>query len=402
MSDLGTTGSPNPTARPDEGAGAEAVTLSSLQAENASTSGQWSSGAAGNAGMPRAEAFVEDGVAQDDDEGDDVVSIASSMGEPSAAGASILVTNGHGDHGFGSHDRFEEHTSGFHDDLTFSLGTALPGTGPEQAQAYEEGALSQQIQQIESAVASLALHSQRGGGSQESAAGVHHTPQPTPDELAAPAAEQAGPSAAQEAASKSPEPHAAPQTKAAFGSAFSSPVAEPSSTGPGSSSSEIVVERSTASDATAAPRGAGAASTSSSAADTDDTCEAWHKHHKHFFILSTSGKPIYSYHGDEASLAGLMALITALISVVADQGDAVRSIQCGSTLVVFMLRGPLVLVAASQLGETEAVLRRQLSLMYGQVVLVVTTSESTNCNWCASHDASSSRHMQAALWATSK
>ena len=43
-------------------------------------------------------------------------------------------------------------------------------------------------------------------------------------------------------------------------------------------------------------------------------------HHKHFFILSCSGKPIYSYHGGEdEDQASLTALITALVSVVQDQ-----------------------------------------------------------------------------------
>ena len=43
-------------------------------------------------------------------------------------------------------------------------------------------------------------------------------------------------------------------------------------------------------------------------------------HQKHYFILSCSGKPIYSYHGGEdEDQASLTALITALVSVVQDQ-----------------------------------------------------------------------------------
>lgn len=56
-----------------------------------------------------------------------------------------------------------------------------------------------------------------------------------------------------------------------------------------------------------------------SAALEDDSQASWLHHLKHFFILSSSGKPIYSYHGEENALAGLMALITALVSVVQDQ-----------------------------------------------------------------------------------
>jgi hypothetical protein len=46
--------------------------------------------------------------------------------------------------------------------------------------------------------------------------------------------------------------------------------------------------------------------------------DIWVSHPKHYFILSSSGKPIYSYHGDESSLAAQMALITALVAVIQD------------------------------------------------------------------------------------
>lgn len=43
----------------------------------------------------------------------------------------------------------------------------------------------------------------------------------------------------------------------------------------------------------------------------------WLHHPKHFLILSSSGKPIYSFHqGDEGALSSLTALISALVSVV--------------------------------------------------------------------------------------
>ena len=45
----------------------------------------------------------------------------------------------------------------------------------------------------------------------------------------------------------------------------------------------------------------------------------------------------------------------------------------GPTLIVFLLKGPVYLVATSSLGEPVVVLHRQLELMYRQVVLVVAT-----------------------------
>jgi hypothetical protein len=63
------------------------------------------------------------------------------------------------------------------------------------------------------------------------------------------------------------------------------------------------------------------------------------------------------------------------VQVVQAQGDTVQSIRSGATLIVFMLRGPLVLVAASSCGEPASALRRQLELLHGQLVLVVTSGE---------------------------
>ncbi len=109
------------------------------------------------------------------------------------------------------------------------------------------------------------------------------------------------------------------------------------------------------------------------AASTPNGPFPWHLYPKHFFILSSSGKPVYSYHGDEASLVGLSALISALISVVSAQGDAVQHIRCGPALIVFRTHGPLYFVAASSLGEPATALKKQLELLHGQLVLVVTT-----------------------------
>ena len=95
-------------------------------------------------------------------------------------------------------------------------------------------------------------------------------------------------------------------------------------------------------------------------------------HSKHFFILSSSGKPIYSYHGDENSLAGLMALIAAVISVVEDQGDKLHHVVSGVTTIVFLVRGPLYLVATSSRAEPVVAMQQQLDLLYNQVVLIVT------------------------------
>ena len=40
-----------------------------------------------------------------------------------------------------------------------------------------------------------------------------------------------------------------------------------------------------------------------------------------------AGKPVFSLHGDENALAGLMAILTAIISFVKDQGDNLQSVK---------------------------------------------------------------------------
>ncbi|EFJ48696.1 hypothetical protein VOLCADRAFT_120834 [Volvox carteri f. nagariensis] len=120
---------------------------------------------------------------------------------------------------------------------------------------------------------------------------------------------------------------------------------------------------------TGAPTDSAEASTS----DADDEGTLWHTYPKHFFILSSAGKPIYSYCGEDKSLVGMTALISALVSVVQSQGDTVQHIRSGSTLIVFMLHGPLYFVVASSVGEPATALKKQLELLYGQLVLIVTT-----------------------------
>eukprot|EP00798_Chlamydomonas_sp_ICE-L_P024359 gene24359-9972_t len=80
-------------------------------------------------------------------------------------------------------------------------------------------------------------------------------------------------------------------------------------------------------------------------APSEQLAENWMQKDSNFFILSTSGKPIYCNSGEEDELVGLMALITALVSVVEDQGDSIRHIVSGNTLIVFIVRGPICLVA---------------------------------------------------------
>ncbi|GFZ17906.1 SAND family protein [Actinidia rufa] len=109
-------------------------------------------------------------------------------------------------------------------------------------------------------------------------------------------------------------------------------------------------------------------------ADEDDASVSWRKRKKHFFILSHSGKPIYSRYGDEHKLAGFSATLQAIISFVENGGDHVKLVRAGKHQVVFLVKGPIYLVCISCTEEPYESLRGQLELIYGQMILILTKS----------------------------
>lgn len=86
----------------------------------------------------------------------------------------------------------------------------------------------------------------------------------------------------------------------------------------------------------------------------------WLNQREHFFVLSSAGKPIYSLHGIEDKLATLCGVIQALVSVVQESQDVIMSIHAIGMKFVFLLKGPLILVAVS---------RRSLSVQQIQLQL---------------------------------
>lgn len=86
----------------------------------------------------------------------------------------------------------------------------------------------------------------------------------------------------------------------------------------------------------------------------------WLNQREHFFVLSSAGKPIYSLHGVEDKLATLCGVIQALVSVVQESQDIIMSIHAIGLKFVFLLKGPLILVAVS---------RRSLSVQQIQLQL---------------------------------
>ena len=105
----------------------------------------------------------------------------------------------------------------------------------------------------------------------------------------------------------------------------------------------------------------------------DPDSPKWALHRKHFFILSSAGKPIFSRFGDESRLAPLAGVLQALVSFVSDSGDSIRYARAGSHFAVFVAHGPIYLVAVSSGGDTVPYLTRQLSCMHSQILSILTS-----------------------------
>ena len=81
----------------------------------------------------------------------------------------------------------------------------------------------------------------------------------------------------------------------------------------------------------------------------------------HLFVLSSAGKPIYSLYGNEDKLATLFGVMQALVSVVQANNDLPRSIHAMGTTFVFLVKGPIILVAVSRRRTSVPQIQMQLT-----------------------------------------
>lgn len=98
---------------------------------------------------------------------------------------------------------------------------------------------------------------------------------------------------------------------------------------------------------------------------------------KHIFVLSSSGKPIFSKYGDEQELATTFGLLQAVISIAQDSGDTIRCIHAGQRSIVYFFAQAIYFVSISSTGEPESVLVKQLHFIYQQILLVLTAKVHT-------------------------
>lgn len=90
----------------------------------------------------------------------------------------------------------------------------------------------------------------------------------------------------------------------------------------------------------------------------------WLNQREHIFVLSSAGKPIYSLHGNEDKLATLCGVMQALVSVVHANQDILMSIHANDIKFVFLVKGPLILVAASRRNLSVQQIHLQLTYVH--------------------------------------
>ncbi|KAE9381780.1 DUF254-domain-containing protein [Stipitochalara longipes BDJ] len=98
----------------------------------------------------------------------------------------------------------------------------------------------------------------------------------------------------------------------------------------------------------------------------------WKSKLKHYLILSSAGKPIYSRHGDQNLINGYIGIIQTIISFFQGAKDPLMGFTAGKTRFVVSTDGPLYFVAISRLGESDAQLRAQLEALYMQILSTLT------------------------------
>ncbi|TQN73964.1 Vacuolar fusion protein MON1 [Colletotrichum shisoi] len=104
----------------------------------------------------------------------------------------------------------------------------------------------------------------------------------------------------------------------------------------------------------------------------EDRAAMWKAKLKHYMILSSAGKPIYSRHGDLGLINSSMGVIQTLISFYEGAKNPLSGFTAGNTRFVITTQGPLYFVAISRLGESDSQLRAQLDALYMQILSTLT------------------------------
>lgn len=98
----------------------------------------------------------------------------------------------------------------------------------------------------------------------------------------------------------------------------------------------------------------------------------WKAKLKHFLILTSAGKPVWSRHGDDQLVTNYIGIVQTIISFYQDAKDSLKGFTAGGVRFVVMSKGYLNLVAISRLDESDTQLRAQLEALYMQILSTLT------------------------------
>ncbi|KAJ3491401.1 hypothetical protein NLG97_g5605 [Lecanicillium saksenae] len=98
----------------------------------------------------------------------------------------------------------------------------------------------------------------------------------------------------------------------------------------------------------------------------------WKSKLKHYMILSSAGKPIWSRHGDLMLINSSIGVMQTIISFYEGAKSPLLGFTAGDARFVVLTRGPLYFVAVSKLGESDSQLRAQLDALYMQILSTLT------------------------------
>ncbi|KAJ6446213.1 SAND protein [Purpureocillium lavendulum] len=104
----------------------------------------------------------------------------------------------------------------------------------------------------------------------------------------------------------------------------------------------------------------------------DERLTMWKSKLKHYMILSSAGKPIWSRHGDLNLINSSIGVVQTIISFYEGSKNPLHGFTAGNARFVISTQGPLYFVAISKLGESDAQLRSQLEALYMQILSTLT------------------------------
>ncbi|KAF7546353.1 hypothetical protein G7046_g9322 [Stylonectria norvegica] len=114
------------------------------------------------------------------------------------------------------------------------------------------------------------------------------------------------------------------------------------------------------------------------ASDDDVRLDLWKSKLKHYMILSSAGKPVWSRHGDLSLINSSIGVIQTIISFYEGAKNPLQGFSAGNTRFVISTEGPLYFVAISKLGESDSQLHAQLEALYMQILSTLTLPNLTH------------------------